>query len=76
MKTTTAINLAGGLGYVGIKVLLMVCDTQGKATKGVGSNTKEGALNVYELIMEVYRARVVLRKLSTPPVYIIPANIS
>ena len=75
-KTTTAINLAVGLGYLGKKVLLVDFDPQGNATQGVGANTKEGALSVYELIMEDYHARDVIRKLSSPPIDIIPANIS
>lgn len=75
-KTTTSINLASGLGYLGKKVLLVDFDPQGNATQGVGANVKEGALSVYNLIMEDYHAKDVIHKLSSPPIDIVPANIS
>ena len=75
-KTTTAINLAAGLGYLGNKVLLVDFDPQGNATQGVGATTKDSKLSVYNLIMEDYHPHDLIQHLSTPPLDIIPANIS
>lgn len=75
-KTTTAINLASGLGYLGNKVLLVDFDPQGNATQGVGANVSGNKLSVYNLIMEDYEADAVRKTLSSPPIDIIPANIS
>lgn len=75
-KTTTSINLAAGLGYLGNKVLLVDFDPQGNATQGVGANAKGNKLSVYNLIMEDYHVRDIRKALSSPPIDIIPSNIS
>ncbi len=75
-KTTTSINLAAGLGYLGNKVLLVDFDPQGNATQGVGANAKGNKLSVYNLIMEEYEVADIRKKITSPPIDIIPANIS
>ena len=75
-KTTTSINLAAGLGYLGKKVLLVDFDPQGNASQGVGANAVDSKLSVYNLIMEDYEVEDVVRHSITPPLDIIPANIS
>ena len=75
-KTTTAINLGIGLVNKGYKVLLVDLDPQGNATQGVGANVSGNKLSVYNLIMEDYEADAVRKTLSSPPIDIIPANIS
>ncbi len=73
-KTTTSINLASGLGYLGKKVLLVDFDPQGNATQSVGGG-KTHELSVYNLLMESYRVKDVVKKLDFPPIDLIPSNI-
>ena len=75
-KTTTAINLAAGLGYLRNKVLLVDFDPQGNASQGVGASREDGQPTVYNLLMEDYEADDVIEHLSKPPIDIIPANIA
>ncbi len=75
-KTTTAINLAAGLGYLGNKVLLVDFDPQGNATQGVGASVNGNKLSIYNLLMEQYRAEDVIMRLSTPPIDIVPSSIN
>lgn len=75
-KTTTAINLAAGLGYLGNKVLLVDFDPQGNATQGVGANAKGNKLSVYNLLMEDYQVEDVRRTVTAPPIDIIPSSIN
>ena len=75
-KTTTSLNLAAGLGYLNNKVLLVDLDPQGNATQGVGAGVGEDKLSVYNLIMEDYHVKDICKQLSSPPIDIIPANIS
>lgn len=46
-KTTTAVNLAHGLAMLGLRVLLVDCDTQGQAAKFLGAKPVYG---LYEFI--------------------------
>ena len=75
-KTTTSINLAAGLGYLGKKVLLVDLDPQGNATQGVGAKSKANKLSVYNLLMESYQVEDVRVRLNVPPMDVIPSNIS
>ena len=49
-KTTTAMNLAGCLGVLEKKVLLIDADPQANASSGVGYNPKEIEKGIYECL--------------------------
>ncbi|MDO4260085.1 MAG: AAA family ATPase [Actinomycetaceae bacterium] len=51
-KTTTAINLAAALAEYGRKVLIVDFDPQGAATVGLGINSLEVDVTIYNLIMQ------------------------
>lgn len=50
-KTTTAVNLAAGVGIEGKKVLLVDADPQGNSTSGFGINKKQVDVTSYELLI-------------------------
>lgn len=50
-KTTTAVNLAAGVGKLGKKVLLVDLDPQGNATSGYGINKRDVKVSSYDLLV-------------------------
>lgn len=49
-KTTTAVNLAAGLGLLGKKTLLIDIDPQGNSTSGYGISKRDTKLNSYHVL--------------------------
>lgn len=74
-KTTTSINLAAGLAYLGQKVLLVDLDPQGNTTQGVGASRHDFDLSTYDLLINDNPVSEVRVKLQTPPLDVIPATI-
>jgi chromosome partitioning protein len=50
-KTTTAINLAASLAFLGVKTLLVDCDPQSNASSGVGFGRDPQRPNTYQVVM-------------------------
>jgi len=76
-KTTTTINLAASLAYLGKKVLVVDFDPQGNATQGIGAIKNHINYCSYDLIMrpEISLNDVTLN-IPIPPLDLIPATIS
>ncbi len=61
-KTTTAVNLAAGIGILGKKVLLVDADPQGNTTSGCGISKREGTNSCYELLIgKAHIANTIIR---------------
>jgi len=74
-KTTTAMNLAGSLGILEKKVLLIDADPQANATSGVGHNPKDIEKGIYECLIGKARANDCILKTTSPNLNLLPANI-
>ena len=74
-KTTTAMNLAGSLGVLEKKVLIIDTDPQANATSGLGHNPKEIKSGIYECLFNNEIANKVIVKTNSPNLDLLPANI-
>ena len=75
-KTTTSINLAASLGYLGKKVLLIDLDPQGNATTGVGINKGDIDKSIYNVLIGESNIVEVIVKTKFKNLHIIPATIN
>lgn len=74
-KTTTAVNLAAGVGLLGKKVLLVDADPQGNTTSGFGVNKKEVTFSSYNLLVGGAKAEQAVIHTKFKNVDIIPASM-
>lgn len=74
-KTTTAMNLAAGLAYVGKRVLLVDFDPQGNATHGIGANKIGFDQSVYDVLLGNESVDDVKVTLQMPPLDVLPSTI-
>ena len=74
-KTTTAMNLAGSLGVLEKKVLLIDADPQANATSGVGYNPQEIENGIYECLIAKAIASDCILQTQSPNLDLLPANI-
>jgi chromosome partitioning protein len=71
-KTTTAINLGAGLGALERRVLLVDCDPQGNATRGLGA--KADPPHLYHALTGEAEAEATIRSSGFPNLDLIPAQ--
>ncbi len=75
-KTTTAVNLAAGLGISGKKVLLVDADPQGNTTSGYGIDKRDVKVSTYELLIGNAKAESAVIKTAYKNVSVIPSSIN
>lgn len=71
-KTTTAINLGAGLGALERRVLLVDCDPQGNATRGLGASATPPHL--YQALTGEAEATAAIRPSGFPNLDLIPSQ--
>src|SRR5690554_3811517 len=74
-KTTTAISLAGALGVLERRVLLVDADPQANATSGVGIDPRNVKTSIYECIVNEIDPRDIILKTNTPNLDLLPSHI-
>lgn len=74
-KTTSCINLASELGKMGYKVLVVDIDPQGNCTSGMGVDTTDRDLTLYDLLLDDVNPEEVVAETSWEGVSMLPANI-
>jgi chromosome partitioning protein len=71
-KTTTAINLGAGLGALERRVLLVDCDPQGNATRGLGAHAEQPHL--YHALTDDVPLAETIRPTGFPNLDLVPAQ--
>tara|TARA_B100001142_G_C14346333_1_gene660144 strand:- start:4311 stop:5117 length:807 start_codon:yes stop_codon:yes gene_type:complete len=74
-KTTTAMNLAAGLGVLEKKILLIDADPQANATSGVGEDPRNIKNGIYECLIGKKEPNKIIIKTKTPNLFLLPAHI-
>ena len=73
-KTTTSVNLAACLAYLGKKTLLIDCDPQCNSTSGVGIEKDECDLSVYDCLIDGTKTADAVIETKYNNLYIIPSS--
>ena len=74
-KTTTAVNLAAGLGIAGKKVLLVDIDPQGNSTSGYGIDKRAVQVSSYNVLIGKASAAVATVKTKFKNVSVMPGTM-
>ena len=74
-KTTTAVNLAAGIGKLGKRVLVIDADPQGNTTSAYGVNKQKISASSYELLIGKAKAADAIIKTDFDGIDIIPCTM-
>ena len=74
-KTTTAVNLAAGIGLLGKKVLVVDADPQGNTTSGFGISKKKIDISTYELLVGEKKTEEAIITTEYDNVDVLPASM-
>lgn len=74
-KSTTAINLAAGLAFQGVKTLLVDLDPQGNATSGLGIDRTAINHSIYDVLLKEFPIEDAIEPTSVRDLYVVPATI-
>ena len=74
-KTTTSINLAACLAILEKKVLIVDADPQANASSGVGVNSDNLELSLYDCLVDNVEADEVILETVTPNLDLLPSHI-
>lgn len=74
-KTTTAINLAAGLAFQGVKTLLVDLDPQGNATSGLGIDRQQITHSIYDVLLKDFPIEDAVEPTSVRDLFAVPATI-
>ena len=74
-KSTTAVNLAAGLGDLGQRVLLVDLDPQGNATSGFGLNKNQRETCIYNALLGEVELAAIIEPVEIEHVFVVPATI-
>lgn len=75
-KTTSAVNLAAGVGSKGYKTLLVDIDPQGNSTSGLGINKRELDCSTYDLLISGTSADDIMIETVYDNLYLLPSNMA
>ncbi len=75
-KTTTAVNLAAGLGKLGKRTILIDIDPQGNTTSGYGINKRDVKISSYDVLIGESKIADVTVETEFDNVWIVPASMS
>ena len=73
-KTTTSVNLSACLAYEGKKTLLIDCDPQSNATRGLGYDRGDYSLSVYDCLIDPKKTDDAVIKTKYSNLYVLPSS--
>ena len=73
-KTTTSVNLAACLAYLGKKTLLVDCDPQGNSTSGLGIERENYNISTYDCLADSSKINEAIIETKYTNLYLLPSS--